>query len=77
MNKNHNAKHSRPDLTANPTSPTNPTPNIPKDFTFTLTPRHPRSPQVTPRHPRSPGVIAPKRANFPVQGRWGGRRCNI
>ena len=38
MNKNHNAKHSRPDLTANPTSPTNPTPNIPKDFTFTLTP---------------------------------------
>ena len=34
MNKNHNAKHSRPDLTTKQTD----TREIPKDFTFTLTP---------------------------------------
>lgn len=34
MNKNHNAKHSRPDLTTNTNTPT----EIPTNFTFTLTP---------------------------------------
>ena len=34
MNKNHNAKHSRPDLTTDEAT----TPILPKDFTFTLTP---------------------------------------